>query len=150
MISRYGINPNELIYFVSEDDIEDPTKTKKIKDLDILNDHLNSLSETEKANLKEAPNYFYEVTFDKPGGLVLPLIVELTYEDGEKERKTFPAEIWSKHDNEVKRVFATTKQITNIVVDPDLETADIDMTNNSWPKKTEDNQFEKFKKELKN
>jgi hypothetical protein len=150
MISRYGINPSELIYFVSEDDIEDPSKTKKIKDLDILNDHLNSLSETEKANLKEAPNYFYEVTFDKPGGLVLPLIVELTYEDGEKERKTFPAEIWSKHDNEVKRVFATTKQITNIIVDPDLETADIDMTNNSWPKKTEDNQFEKFKKKLKN
>lgn len=150
MISRYGIKPNELIYFVSEDDIKDPTKTKKIKDLDILNDHLNSLSETEKANLREAPNYFYEVTFDKPGGLVLPLIVELTYEDGEKERKTFPAEIWSKHDKEVKRVFATVKQITNIVVDPDLETADIDMTNNSWPKKTGDNQFEKFKKELKN
>ena len=90
------------------------------------------------------------MTFDKPGGLVLPLIVELTYADGEKERKIYPAEIWSKHDEEVKKVYATAKEIVNIVVDPDEETADIDITNNSWPKKTEDNQFEKFKKQLKN
>ena len=150
IVKRYGIDPSELIYFASEDEIGDSANAKKAEELDLMKDHLNSLSDAEKATLKEAPNYFYEVTFDKPGGLVLPLIVELTYEDGEKERKTFPAEIWSKHDDEVKRVFATAKEITNIVVDPDLETADIDTTNNSWPKKTENNQFEKFKNQLKN
>jgi len=151
---RFGMNlegddKDKFVYFVSEEEIGDPAKAKKVKDFALLNNHLNSLSKNEKSSLKEAPNYFYEVTFDKPGGLVLPLIVELTYEDGKKERTKFPAEIWSKHDDEVKRVFATEKQITNIVVDPDLETADIDMTNNSWPKKTEDNQFDKFKKKLK-
>lgn len=25
------------------------------------------------------PNYFYQVTFDKPGGLVMPLIVDLDF-----------------------------------------------------------------------
>ncbi len=141
---------NKSIYFASEDEIGDPSKAKKLKDFAAINEYLNNLSEAERATMKKVPNYFYEVTFDKPGGLVLPLIVELTFEDGTKERKQYPAEIWSKHDKEVKKTFATEKQITNIVVDPDLETADIDMTNNSWPKKTEDNQFEKFKQKLKN
>jgi len=151
---KYGMNLDEykdkLLYYASEEEIGDPSKAKKSSDFTMLKSHLNDLTEAEKSRLKdEAPNYFYEVTFEKPGGLVLPLIVELTYENGKKERKQFPAEIWSKHDNEVKRLFASAKQITNIVVDPDLETADIDMTNNSWPKKTEDNQFDNFKKKLK-
>ena len=150
---KYGMNlddfKNKLIYFATEDEIGNPKKAKKIKDFSMLEKHLNSLTDAEKSRLKDAPNYFYEVTFDKPGGLVLPLIVELTYEDGTKKRQQFPAEIWSKHDNEVKRVFASSKQITNIAVDPDLETADIDITNNSWPKKIENNQFEKFKDKLK-
>ena len=140
----------KLVYFAPEDDSDDVTKAKKVKDFSIINEFIENLSEDEKKNLKEVPNYFYEVTFDKPGGLVLPLIVELTYEDGKKERKMYPAEIWSKHDKEVKKVFATVQRITNIVIDPDLETADIDTSNNSWPKKTEDNQFDKFKKNLKN
>ena len=151
---KYGMNlddfKDKLVYFISEEEIGNPNKAKKVKDFKMLDNYLNSLSETEKSRIKEAPNYFYEVTFEKPGGLVLPLIVELTYEDGTKERQQFPAEIWSKHDAEVKRIFASSKQITNIVVDPDLETADIDITNNSWPKKIESNQFEKFKDKLKN
>ncbi len=150
---KYGMNlddfKDKLIYFISEEEIKNPKKTKKVKDFKILDNYISSLSNAEKKRLKEAPNYFYEVTFDKPGGLVLPLIVELTYEDGTKKRQQFPAEIWSKHDTEVKRIFASSKQITNIVLDPDLETADIDITNNSWPKKIENNQFEKFKDKLK-
>jgi len=151
---KYGMNlddfKDKLVYFISEDEIENPKKAKKVKDFKMLDNYINSLSDADKSRIKEAPNYFYEVTFDKPGGLVLPLIVELTYEDGTKERQQFPAEIWSKHDTEVKRIFASSKQITNIAVDPDLETADIDITNNSWPKKIENNQFEKFKDKLKN
>ncbi|MBJ2172639.1 M1 family metallopeptidase [Aureibaculum sp. A20] len=148
--TRYGLNPDELVYFIAENDLKDKSKAKKATDITAINSYLKNLSKEEKKNLNTAPNYFYEVTFEKPGGLVLPLIVELTYEDGSKLRKQFPAEIWSKKDNGVKRIFASSKQITNIVVDPDLETADIDITNNSWPKKIENNQFEQFKDKLKN
>jgi hypothetical protein len=38
------------------------------------------------------------------------------------------------NDKEVSRTFATDKIISKIVVDPKLETADIDVTNNTWPK----------------
>ena len=51
---------------------------------------------------------------------------------------------------EVKKSYATTKKITGIVVDPNLETADIDLSNNSWPKEKTGSEFENVKKELKN
>ena len=113
-----------------------------------LTDYIATLSEEEKMSLKDTPKYMYQVTFEKPGGLVLPLIVEMTYADGTKERQTFPAQIWMKNDEEAKRVFATTKEVINFTVDPDLETADIDMSNNSWPKKQE-SKFDTFKEKIK-
>ena len=79
----------------------------------------------------------------------MPIIVELTYADGTKERQTFPAQIWRYNDQTVRRVFSSTQEIKSIVVDPDLETADVDTANNSWPKK-QDDQFDKFKKSMKN
>jgi hypothetical protein len=100
-------------------------------------------------NGKEVPSFIYEVEFEKPGGLVMPLIVELTYADGSKQKQTFPAQIWMKDDTSVKRVFAATQEITNITVDPDLETADVDTSNNSWPKKDAD-KFNQFKEKIKN
>jgi hypothetical protein len=98
---------------------------------------------------KEVPSFIYSVEFDKPGGLVMPIIVELTYKDGTKERQTFPAQIWMKDDNSVKRVFASSQEIISITVDPDLETADVDTSNNSWPKKEAD-KFDQFKNKVQN
>ena len=92
--------------------------------------------------------YHYEITYNKPGGLVMPIIVEFTYKDGTKERKTYPAQIWRYTDSEVTKVFSSSKQIENIVIDPDLETADVDLSNNSFPKQKED-KFDKFKKQVK-
>ena len=106
------------------------------------------MTDDEKALLKEVPNFFYEVTFEKPGGLVMPIIVELTYEDGTTEKVTFPAQIWMKNDEYVSRVFKSVKEIKSFKVDPDLETADINTSNNSWPKK-EKSRFRKFKSKIK-
>ena len=92
--------------------------------------------------------YHYEITYEKPGGLVMPIIVEFTYKDGTKERKTYPAQIWRYTDDEVTKVFSSSKQIESIVVDPDLETADVDTSNNSFPREKSD-KFDKFKKEIK-
>ena len=79
----------------------------------------------------------------------MPIIVEFTYKDGTKERQTFPEQIWMKDDNSVKRVFSSSQEIINITVDPDLETADVDTSNNSWPKKESD-KFDQFKNKVQN
>jgi hypothetical protein len=92
--------------------------------------------------------YYYEITYEKPGGLVMPIIAEFTYTDGTKERKVYPAQIWRYNDKEVTKVFSSSKEVAKIVIDPDLETADVDTSNNSFPKQTE-NRFDKFKKQTK-
>ena len=95
------------------------------------------------------PKYFYEVEFEKPGGLVMPLIVEYSYADGTKERVTYPVQLWRKNDASVKKVIASEKELVGVTVDPDLETADVNADNNSWPKKESTSDFDKFKEKIK-
>jgi len=109
---------------------------------------MDNMTAAERAAVKE-PKYFYEVTFDKPGGIPMPLIVEYTYADGTTENITYPPEIWRKNDAEVKLVFSSQRELVGIVVDPKAETADIDTTNNAWPKKEAQNDFDKFKEKIK-
>jgi len=137
----------KLVYFAEQKEGE-PISEKRAKDFDVIKDYFETMTDDEKALLKEVPNFFYEVTFEKPGGLVMPIIVELTYEDGTTEKVTFPAQIWMKNDEYVSRVFKSVKEIKSFKVDPDLETADIDTSNNSWPKK-EKSRFRKFKSKIK-
>ena len=92
--------------------------------------------------------YHYEITYNKPGGLVMPIIVQFTYKDGSSERKVYPAQIWRYNDKEVTKVFSTSKELSKITIDPQQETADVDSSNNNWPKESK-NQFEKFKSKIK-
>lgn len=117
-------------------------KPFEIKDSKPLEEYLNAtFTKEEQAKLK-SPKYFYQVTFDKPGGLVMPIIVEMTFEDGTTENHHFPAQIWRMNDKEAIRTFATQKAVTKIVVDPKQETADIDVTNNTWPKEQLKSKFD--------
>jgi len=108
---------------------------------------MDKLTAAERDAIKE-PKYFYEVTFEKPGGIPMPLIVEYTYADGSKENIIYPPQIWRKNDKEVKRVVTSQKELVGIVVDPKAETADIDTTNNSWPSKEVESDFDVFKQNV--
>jgi len=113
-----------------------------------IEDKTEGLTFSEDSAKKANSNFFYEITFDKPGGLVMPIIVEFTYKDGTKSRKTYPAQIWRYDDNQITKAINSDKEITNITIDPDLETADVDTSNNSWPK-NKDSKFSKFKEKIK-
>ncbi|PHQ55614.1 MAG: aminopeptidase [Lutibacter sp.] len=150
LLKRYGMTIDELppsLYLVSEDSDEfnEDLKTKKVEDFSLLNDYISANFSTEDKSTLKVPNYFYELVFEKPGDLVMPIIVEFEYEDGTKERKQYPAQIWRKNDKEVTKVFPSNKAIVKITIDPDEETADVDLSNNSWPKNKE-TKFEKFKR----
>ena len=104
----------------------------------------------EGINLKsQTPKYLYEVEFEKPGGLVMPLIVEYSYADGSTERITYPAQLWRKNDLSVTKTIASSKKLIGVTIDPDLETADVNLDNNNWPKKEAPSDFEKFKEKIK-
>ncbi|MUP46761.1 M1 family peptidase [Gramella sp. BOM4] len=150
LLQRYGASPEEVdaLYVVTEEDAEfseDMKEKSLLESSQTLQSYvMDNFSEEERKNLK-APKYFYQVVFEKPGGLVMPLIVEVSYADGTSEKITYPVQVWRKNDQVVSKVIPSNKEITSIVVDPDLETADVDVNNNSWPKTENKNEFEEYK-----
>jgi hypothetical protein len=150
IIKRNGMEAKDLpplVYMIEEGSEEDKTDSKSnvIDNSTSLKAYvMDNFSPAERAKLKN-PKYFYNVTFEKPGGLVMPIIVEYTYEDGSKQSETYPAQIWRLNDKEVSKAIASDKKIVSIQVDPNLETADVDTSNNTWPKKAEASEFDKMK-----
>jgi hypothetical protein len=141
-----------LVYMAEEDseDYDPQLKDKKPTETSqsLREFMLDNMTAEERSGVVE-PKFFYEVTFDKPGGIPMPLIVEYTYADGTKETVTYPPEIWRKNDAEVSRVISSQSEIVGIVVDPKMETADIDTTNNSWPREDKPSEFQQFKEDIK-
>jgi len=102
-----------------------------------------ALTDAEKA--KYANVHLYEISLLNKGGLVMPIIVEFTFEDGTKEVTKYAAQIWRKNENKLTKVFLTNKKAVSIKLDPMRETADIDESNNSWPNVSEPSKFTMFK-----
>jgi len=106
---------------------------------------LSRINETDVRKKLDGKN-LYEVKLRNKGGLVAPVIIEWTYKDGSKEIERIPAEIWRLNEREVTKVFVKDKEVANIVIDPNKETADVNTNNNIFPKKEAISQFEEFKK----
>ncbi len=148
LAKSYGIPVAQIrpgIYLSKDSITEGEPKTPM--DVVLLKKHIET--NYENPSTVNIPKYFYEVTFEKLGGLVLPILVEYTYEDGTKDFKHYPAQIWSKNDDAVKKVIASDKAIVEIHIDPNLETADVDTSNNVWPRK-EKSEFDLKKEALQN
>ncbi len=106
--------------------------------------YIASLSKEERNALDSGKNY-YQIDFSNLGGLVMPIILEFNFIDGTKEIQRIPAEIWKQNSEKISKVFITEKEIQQIVLDPNLETADVDRNNNYWPERIEPTRFELFK-----
>lgn len=92
-----------------------------------------------------ANKHFYEITVSNKGGLVMPLIVEWTFKDGSKEVDRIPAQIWRLNEERVTKVFIKDKEVASVVLDPMRETADIDLSNNTWNTMAAPSRFTIFK-----
>lgn len=88
----------------------------------------------------------YEITVSNNGGLVMPVIIEWTYRDGTKEIEKVPAEVWRFNETEFTKVFVKDKEVTNVVIDPNQETADINGEDNIFPRTAEPSRFDEFKR----
>jgi hypothetical protein len=112
---------------------------------DLYREFRNRIDDT-AVRQKLAGKNLYELKFKNTGGLVTPLVIEWTYKDGSKEIERIPAEIWRTNENEVTKVFIKEREVTNIVIDPNLETADVNTTDNVFPKRQSESKFDQFKK----
>jgi len=117
------------VTLLDKKDYQNYIKKLDEKDLELLNSKFN----------------YYNVTFENIGGLVMPLILNFTFKDGETKELRIPAEIWVKNDTKISKTFFFEKEVISIELDPWLETADVDLTNNNWPAKVQPSKFELFK-----
>ena len=143
LLARYGMTADDLnpsVFMVAENSEEFDASLAEGKP----KDHSEVLASTLEEG-QELPAYFYEIEFEKPGGIVMPIIVEYSYADGTTERITYPVQVWRKNDASVKKLITSDKELIGVTVDPDAETADIDLTNNAWPKQEADSDFDAFK-----
>ena len=109
-----------------------PCETADSVETTTIHLHHELYSKKEKKELFGEKNY-YELHFSNKGGLVTPVILEWTYEDGTKEIERLPVEIWRKNELRFTEVFVKNKQVKSVKIDPLRETADVDETNNSMP-----------------
>ncbi len=118
-------------------------------DREDFEEFLEKLKPDEKA-LLDKHYFFYVIDFSNHGGLVMPLLLEIEYLDGERETVKIPAEIWRYNHKHVSKLLPRAKEIKSIALDPKLETADTDMSNNDWPRKAVKSRFHLFKEQKRN
>ena len=151
VVSDYGMTSDELpnmVFMIDEDSDE---FSEELKNNEMNSEVLKNYLEKNKAKLsgKTLPKYFYEIEFEKPGGIVMPIIVEYSYADGSKEQVTYPVQVWRKNPQFVTKRIVSNKEIVKVVIDPKAKTADVNLSNNSWPKEELKSDFDKFKDSLK-
>ena len=131
----------ELLDFYNEHDQFTATNAKR----NSYNASHKKLEQWEKELLLETSN-FYLIDFENKGGLVMPIILDITYADNSVEHINIPAEIWRKNSKNVSKLLIRDKEIIAIALDPNWETADIDVNNNYWPARPIKSRFEIYKR----
>ncbi len=108
--------------------------------------YLGTLSPEQQQHLGDSQN-FYELSLHNIGGLVMPVILQLTYADNTQEIQTIPAEIWRKNNEKVTKIIVTKKPVISFVLDPFQQTADTDLSNNAFPRQPAASRFELFQQQ---
>ncbi len=116
----------------------------KYDDLDVTDADIEAYAKLveglkpEDKTLLQSKLCFYVIEVENVGGLVSPVLVETTLEDGTKEELRVPVEIWRKGAKKVTKLVLTQQKAVSFVLDPHLETADVDLSNNAWPSKIDE------------
>ncbi|MEM9457443.1 MAG: M1 family metallopeptidase [Myxococcota bacterium] len=103
-----------------------------------------SLTPDERALLDTKAHYFV-IELENAGGLVMPVILELELESGTRQEARIPAEVWRKNPRKIGKLLIVDEPIVAITLDPHLETADTDLSNNHWPPKVQKSRFQIYK-----
>jgi hypothetical protein len=114
------------------------------KDRNKYNETVDGLEDWEKALLKEG-KHLYLVDFTNKGGLVTPLVLEIQLASGKKYVERVPAEVWRYNPKKITKLIVLDEPMVSLVQDPYLETADIDTSDNAWPRKPVQSRLELFK-----
>ncbi len=114
------------------------------KDRNKYNETIEGLEPWEKELLAQG-KHLYLVDFSNVGGLVSPLVLEIELKSGKKYIERIPAEVWRYNSKKLTKLIVTDEPMVSLVQDPYWETADIDVSNNAWPRRVTQSRLELFK-----
>lgn len=100
------------------------------KTYSITYDQLAPLSDSDRKKLKNI--YAYQLDFSNKGGMVMPIILEFTFDDGTQLSDKIDAQIWRHNEEKVSKTYYFDKKLKSVQLDPMKETTDIDTSNNFW------------------
>lgn len=144
--SRYKVQQQpELADFYNENDQFTVTNADRNDYSELLKD----LNDEQRAMLNDG-SHFYVLDFANNGGLVMPILLDLHYQDGSQEHVRIPAEIWRRSPKHVSKLLIRDKTLTEVVVDPNWETADVNVDNNYWPARAIPSRIELYKRKDRN
>jgi hypothetical protein len=123
----------------------DPYEVTILDKEDFIKYRDSSVVEPREKEIYNANLNYYEIKFSNVGGLVMPIILQFYYKDSTDDIIKIPAEIWKMNRNQITKIFATKKQVASFALDPKLETADVELDNNHWPRKMIQSKFELYK-----
>ncbi len=136
---RVDLFPGLKDFYNDYDDLEVTEDSRKA-----FQRFIDSLDPEERKLLKRKTN-FYVVQFKNVGGLVMPIVLQIHYEDGSSENKVYPAEIWRRDAKQIKKLIITDKTIQRLELDPRRQTADTGASNDHWPPKLVPSRFQLYK-----
>lgn len=99
------------------------------------------------SSIINSAKYLYQMDFELIGGIPMPIILGLHFADGTFSKDYIPAEIWRFNQNEVSKIFILDKELEYVELDPNLETADINVDNNQFPPQQNTSRFELYKQQ---
>ena len=139
MVRKVDQQPNLKDFYNEHDDF-----TVTNVDRNKFAEATGELEQWEKDLLAQG-KHLYLVDFSNLGGLVTPLILEIELKSGKKYIERIPAEVWRYSPKKITKVIVTDEPLVSLVQDPYWETADIDQSNNAWPRKVTQSRLELFK-----
>jgi hypothetical protein len=86
------------------------------------------------AGEKRKGEFYHRITVEQKGGLIMPLHLGVTYDDGTSEVIKLPADIWRNNEKTFTYGYFAKKGISQVVVDPNELFIDINPGNNTWKK----------------
>ena len=142
----------ERVQELSDFYIENDEYTVSNADRNTFNKTIDGLEDWERKAYERAleeEDYIYFVDFKNIGGLVMPIPLTLTYENGEIEELMLPAEIWRRNTESVTKLLMRKKRLASLDIDPAHGTADANYSNNSYPPIMRPSRLELYKSKRK-
>jgi len=124
--------PQLLDFYNDYDELEVTEKDRKAYEK-----LLADLSDWEK-ELLSSELLFYVVDLENQGGIPMPVILEIGHDDGSTREIRIPAEVWRRSPTSVSKLIVSERPIATVTLDPHLEIADVDRSDNHYPPRVDE------------